>query len=85
MTSKKKKKIKTKEQARLLLNNLFEQIEESKFFAPPKDFDFLQLAQNNLIAMRNSINHSEDFFESFFKDKSEEEIKEWIESESEKW
>lgn len=67
------------------MNNLFEQIEESKFFVAPKDFGFLQLTQNNLIAMRNSINHSEDFFESFFKDKTEEEIKEWIESESEKW
>ena len=60
-------------------------IEESKFFATKKDFDFLILSQNNLTAMKNSINHSDDFFEHFFKDKKEEEIKEWIEKESEGW
>lgn len=79
------KKIKTKEQAISLLNKLFEQIEETKFFVATKDLGFLQLTQNNLIAMRNSINHSDDFFESFFKDKSEKDVKEWIEQESEKW
>lgn len=80
-----KKKIKTKNQAIQLLNNLIEKIEEEGFFVAPKDIRFLQITQNNLIAMRNSINHSEDFFESFFKDKTKEEIIEWIEDESEKW
>lgn len=35
--------------------------------------------------MKNSINHSDDFFDTFFKNKTKEEIKEWINKEAEEW
>lgn len=79
------KKIRTKNQAIQLLNDLFNQLEETKPFVGTKDLAFFQLAQNNLIAMRNSINHSEDFFETFFKNKTKKEIQEWVEDEAKKW
>lgn len=51
------------------------------------DFDksFFIIVQKNLTMMKNSIEHSDDFFNTFFKNKSREEIKEWIEKEAEKW
>lgn len=51
------------------------------------DFDkmFYQLAFQQLHAMRNTIDGNNEFFETYFKDKTREEIKEWINKESKKW
>ena len=58
---------------------------ETIFFLNDKDKSFFITAHNNLIMMQNSINHSDDFFNSFFKDKTENEIKAWIDKEATKW
>ena len=51
------------------------------------DFDkmFYQLAFQQLHAMRNTIDGDNGFFENYFKGKTEEEIKEWIDKESKRW
>ena len=78
-------KIQTKKQAIDFLNELIMELEEVKFFLPQKDLYFTQIAQNNLTMMINSINHSEDFFNNIFKDKTKSDIKKWIDKESRKW
>ena len=35
--------------------------------------------------MKNSINHSDDFFSQYFENKNQDEIIEWIEKEAQKW
>ena len=61
------------------------ELEEVKFFLPQKDLYFTEIAQNNLTMMINSINHSEDFFNNIFQDKTKSDIKKWIDKESRKW
>ena len=78
-------KIQTKKQAIDFLNELIMELEEVKFFLPQKDLYFTQIAQNNLTMMINSINHSEDFFNNIFQDKTKSDIKKWIDKESRKW
>ena len=78
-------KIQTKKQAIDFLNELIIELEEVKFFLPQKDLYFTQMAQNNLTMMINSINHSEDFFNNIFQDKTKSDIKKWIDKESRKW
>lgn len=67
------------------MDNLIKQLNETLFFLNDLEKEFFLLGQNNLIMMKNSINHSDDFFDTFFKDKTEEEIKEWINKEAEEW
>ena len=78
-------KIQTKEQAIKFLTDLINELEEVKFFLPHKDIYFTEIAQNNLTMMINSINHSDDFFKEIFQDKTKDNIKEWINKESQKW
>lgn len=67
------------------MDNLIKQLNETLFFLNDLEKEFFLLGQNNLIMMKNSINHSDDFFDTFFKDKTEEEVKEWINKEAEEW
>ena len=67
------------------MDNLIKQLNETLFFLNDLEKEFFLLGQNNLIMMKNSINHSDDFFDTFFKDKTKEEIKEWINKEAEEW
>lgn len=69
----------------MFLENLINQLEEAKFFASLSDFNSFQVAQDNLKAMINSINHSDDFFNDIFKDKTQSKILKWIELEAMKW
>lgn len=79
------KKIKTKAQALQLLDDLCNTVVESIHFSNGFEHKFYELAVQQMTYMKNSINHSEDFFNHFFKDKTEQEIMSWIEKESEKW
>ncbi len=79
------KKIKTKNQALQLLDNLCIVIKESMYFSNDFENDFYRLALQQMVYMQNSINHSEDFFNHFFKNKTKEEIIDWIEEESKRW
>ena len=67
------------------MDSLIKQLNETLFFLNDFEKEFFILCQNNLIMMKNSINHSDDFFDTFFKDKTKEEIKEWINKEVEEW
>lgn len=67
------------------MDNLIKQLNETLFFLNDLEKGFFILGQNNLTMMKNSINHSDDFFDTFFKDKTEEKIKEWINKEAEEW
>lgn len=55
------------------------------YFSNKTENDFYNLALQQMVYMKNSINHSEDFFNMFFKDKTKEEIMDWIDEESKKW
>ena len=79
------KKIKPKEDALLFLDNLIINCQEIIFFQPSYKKQRYVFAMDQLIAMKNSINHSQDFFEGYFKDKSGEQILQWIEKEAKKW
>lgn len=67
------------------MDSLIKQLSETLFFLNDFEKEFFILGQNNLTMMKNSINHSDDFFDTFFKDKTKEEIKEWINKEVEEW
>lgn len=67
------------------MDSLIKQLNETLYFLNGLEKEFFILCQNNLIMMKNSINHSDDFFDTFFKDKTKEEIKEWINKEVEEW
>jgi hypothetical protein len=51
------------------------------------DFDknFYQLSFHQLQSMRRTIDHNEEFFDTFFKNQTEQQIIEWINKESKKW
>ena len=55
------------------------------YFSNKTENDFYNLALQQMVYMKNSINHSEDFFNMFFKNKTKEEIMDWIDEESKKW
>ena len=78
-------KIKTKEHALNLLNQLSLQLNETMYFLNRQEILFFQFAQKQLQLMQNSINHSDDFFSQYFKNKNQDEITEWIEKEAQKW
>ena len=67
------------------MDSLIKQLNETLFFLNDLEKGFFILGQNNLTMMKNSINHSDDFFDTIFKDKTKEEIKEWINKEVEEW
>lgn len=77
--------IKTKNQALDYLKELINVLEEQKMFASRNELSYLKICQQNLIRMSNSIRNSESFFDSFFKDKDKEEVKQWIENEAKEW
>lgn len=78
-------KIQTKEQALNLLDRLDTRLDETILFLTRQEMIFFQLAKQQLRAIKNSINHSDDFFSSYFEDKTEEDIINWIEKEAQKW
>lgn len=78
-------KIKSKEDALLFLDNLIQDCHEIMIFLPHHEAQLYILTIEQLNAMKNSINHSQDFFKRFFENKSGKEIKQWIESEAKKW
>lgn len=67
------------------MDSLIKQLNETLYFLNDLEKEFFILGQNNLTMMKNSINHSDDFFDTFFKDKTKEEIEEWINKEAEGW
>lgn len=77
--------IKTEQEALDYLNSLIDNLEEQKKFVSKKEFMDLNFYQRNLVMMSNSIKHSDSFFNSFFKDKTEKEVKQWIEEEAKSW
>lgn len=78
-------KIKTKEQALNLLDQLSLQLNETMYFLNRQEILFFQFAQKQLQLIKNSINHSDDFFSEYFKNKNRNEIIKWIEKEAQKW
>ena len=78
-------KIKTKEQALNSLDQLSLQLDETMYFLNRQEILFFQFAQKQLQLMKNSINHSDDFFSQYFENKNQDEIIEWIEKEAQKW
>lgn len=78
-------KIKTKEQALNSLDQLSLQLNETMYFLNRQEILFFQFAQKQLQLMKNSINHSDDFFSQYFENKNQDEIIEWIEKEAQKW
>lgn len=80
------KKIKTKIQAQKLLDELIEYLNLLINFSTKREINFLSFAIRQLYAMKNSIDRSDNqFFDSFFLDKTKDEVIEWIESEAKKW
>lgn len=71
--------------AHRLLFGLSRNLEE--LFPLSNDFEkqFYHLTIIKLAAMRNSIDGDDKFFNLYFKDKTKEEIIQWIEKESKKW
>jgi len=80
-----KKTIQTKEQAHELLFKLSERIKETMIFLNDFDKNFYQLSFHQLQSMRRTIDHNEEFFDTFFKNQTEQQIIEWINKESKKW
>ena len=78
-------KIKTKSQAIKLLDDLLNTLNEVYNFSPVRELYLLEEAHRQFTYMKNSINHSDDFFNTFFKDKTRDEIVEWVDNESKKW
>lgn len=78
-------KIKTKEQALNLLDQLSLRLNETMYFLNRQEILFFQFVQKQLQLMKNSINHSDDFFSQYFENKNQDEIIEWIEKEARKW
>lgn len=78
-------KIETKEQALNLLDQLSLQLNETMYFLSRQEIPFFQFAQKQLQLMKNSINHSDDFFTQYFEGKNRDEIIKWIEKEAQKW
>ena len=78
-------KIETKEQALNLLDQLSLQLNETMYFLSRQEIPFFQFAQKQLQLMKNSINHSDDFFTQYFEEKNRDEIIKWIEKEAQKW
>lgn len=79
------KEIKSKQEALALLDQLSFQIEETRLFLSRYEIEFFVFAQKQIHSMKNSINHSNDFFSKYFEKKTKEEIIDWIEKESRKW
>ena len=85
MTSKRSKKIKTKNQALDFLDQLILKLNEEMFFLSQSEIDFFVLAKKKIKMMKNSINHSDHFFDEYFLNKKESEIIRWVEKEAQKW
>lgn len=78
-------KIKTKSQAHEFLNDLINYL-DALIGLNEQQGQSLHFAQQQLYAMRNSVDrNSNEFFDNIFYDKTREEIIEWIESEAKKW
>lgn len=78
-------KIKTRDQAMQLLNQLYHTLDEALWFANHFELDDIQIAKHNLLLMQNSVERSEGFFEAYFENKDPQEILDWIEEEAKKW
>lgn len=79
------KKVKTKNEAIQILQELQEFLNEIDFFSSNIERSFVNLSRYKIATIKNSINHSDDFYNDFFFNKTKEEIKQWINEESKKW
>lgn len=77
--------MKTKNDAIQVLQELQESLSEIDFFSSNIEKSFINLSQYKIATMKNSIKHSDDFYNDFFFDKTKEEIKQWVNEESKKW
>lgn len=71
--------------AQKLLFDLSQRIQETLFFLNDLEKPFHILAIQQIEAMRRTIDHNDEFFEIYFKNKTHKEIMDWINKESEKW
>lgn len=77
--------MKTKNEAIQVLQELQESLNEIGFLSNNIEKSFVNLSLYKMATMKNSINHSNDFYNNFFFNKTKEEIKQWINEESKKW
>lgn len=77
--------MKTKNDAIQILQELQESLNEIDFFCSNIERSFINLSRYKMATIKNSINHSDDFYNTFFFGKTKEEIKQWINEESKKW
>ena len=71
--------------AQKLLFDLGQRIQETLPFLNDLEKPFYILAIQQIEAMRRTIDHNDEFFEIYFKNKTHKEIMDWIDKESEKW
>jgi len=84
-SKKKKKKIKTKNDAIKLLQEFLDYCNECMMMGNFIEQRYFSYVQMQIARMINSINNSEDFFNNYFKNKTRKQIMEWIEKEAKKW
>lgn len=75
----------TKETALQILDGYIEYFQECIIFSNTLNQPFYVLCKKQIQAMKNSINHTVDFYYTYFHNKTEEEIQQWIEKEAKKW
>lgn len=71
--------------AQNLLFNLKERIQEIIPLLNDFEKEFYLLAIKQLLAMQRTIIHDKKFFETYFLNKTYEEVYDWIDKESKKW
>lgn len=55
------------------------------FVCRQHDIMWLQTCIHQTQRIRNTIENSDDFYNAFFHNKTEDEIKQWIEKEAQRW
>lgn len=71
--------------AQKLLFDLIGRLQETLFFLGEMDKRFCILTIQQLEAMRRTIDHNNEFYQTYFHNKTHKEIIDWIYKESEKW
>lgn len=75
----------SKADAIVFLDNQIQYFEECILLCGKHDRDFFHVCRDKMLLMQNSIQLNNEFYEEFFKGKTEEEIKAWIEEEAKQW
>lgn len=82
---KKQQKIQNKDMAHKLLFDLTQRVQETIPFLNDLEKGFYVLSIQQMNAMRRTIDHNDEFFQTFFYNKTYQEVMQWIEDESKKW